>query len=499
MRPTFTVILAATLLPNVAQAAELIGRWTFEPGQELVDTTGNWNNVQLMGNASVADGMLDVNGWSTTSTGWAKAAGTVPGVNFTIREKTLVAWVSLDSLNAWAGGAIGIDNISGDNFDTIVFAERQRWKWMAGSSYFRRTRDVVSVDDTDTSAGNLRQIAISYDDIGSGWMTVTICRDGVQIGRYNTGNMTQWSSSGAEILFGMRHTYSDTNTRGGLDAHIEEAHLYSGVVSCSELGAITLEPEPSDADGDGVSDEDDLCPGFDDNLDDDLDGIPNGCDICFGDDDTGDDDGDLVCNDGDLCEGDDASGDVDEDGYCSDVDNCATLYNDQTDADGDGIGDACDDEDADGWLDIEDNCPAIANPDQADSDADGQGDACDDDDDNDGVLDVDDNCSLLPNADQADFDADGQGDACDGDDDADGVPDDEDLCPGTPMDALYDDGGCSGAQYVELTCGDCSDHRNHGQYVSCVTQAANQARKDGLISNTEKAALTTTAAHDSCE
>ncbi len=36
----------------------------------------------------------------------------------------------------------------------------------------------------------------------------------------------------------------------------------------------------ADEDGDGVHDCDDLCEGYDDNIDMDGDGVPDGCDLC---------------------------------------------------------------------------------------------------------------------------------------------------------------------------------------------------------------------------
>ncbi len=75
-----------------------------------------------------------------------------------------------------------------------------------------------------------------------------------------------------------------------------------------------------DADGDGVCDASDLCPGEDDTIDADSDGIPDGCDACPNDPDN----------------------DLDADGACGDVDVC-TGFDDTADADGDGTPDGCDD------------------------------------------------------------------------------------------------------------------------------------------------------------
>jgi hypothetical protein len=255
-----------------------------------------------------------------------------------------------------------------------------------------------------------------------------------------------------------------------------------------------------DTDEDGVCDDVDFCPTDPDDTDEDGDLICDVDDLCAGDNSYGDADGDQVCEDIDICTGNDATGDTDGDFTCDDLDNCPVDANeDQADDDGDGIGTACEtDTDSDGVIDDDDNCDDDFNPDQADTDGDAEGDVCDTDDDGDGIADTSDNCPLVASADQTDFDGDGLGDVCDGDDDADGVDDDADLCPATPMGVTFNSDGCSGAQYVDLTVGSCEDYSSHGKYVSAVTQAANTAVKQGLLTGREKGVITSSAAKSSC-
>ncbi len=158
----------------------------------------------------------------------------------------------------------------------------------------------------------------------------------------------------------------------------------------------------------------------------DVDLVPDSVDLCIhvADPDQTDTDGDFI---GDACDDDD-----DNDGAADLNDNCRLLPNaGQQNLDGDAFGDACDDDvDGDGVLDAgdpADNCPRVANAGQEDRDANGLGDACEDAD-SDGVVDAIDNCPDHPDSTQADTDGDGAGNVCDADDDNDSIIDINDNC-----------------------------------------------------------------------
>ncbi|RDH80817.1 MAG: hypothetical protein DIZ80_16795 [endosymbiont of Galathealinum brachiosum] len=126
-----------------------------------------------------------------------------------------------------------------------------------------------------------------------------------------------------------------------------------------------------------------------------------------------------------------------------------------------------------------------------------------------GSLDVDgdlvdyneDNCPVIANSDQSDFDGNGTGDACEEDADKDGVPGLSDICPYTPQGELVNpDNGCSLNQLAPCEGPRGSDEkwRNHGQYVSTLSNYANEFVTIGLITSKEKGDIISSAARSSC-
>ncbi|MBU1737108.1 MAG: thrombospondin type 3 repeat-containing protein [Proteobacteria bacterium] len=174
----------------------------------------------------------------------------------------------------------------------------------------------LNFDPADvSSSGVSRNNAVWY--LGDGvtnsvYMSPAVDVSGVKMigGRLDIANPTD-GYGGPDILLGQMiftrvsanvPAFTLTYAEGGTyvnyrtAAHEDLDTMPGGVV----FGAVNLVP---DADGDGVPDSSDVCPGFDDNADADGDLVPDGCDAFPSDpaEDT-DTDGDGIGNNGDPCQ-----------------------------------------------------------------------------------------------------------------------------------------------------------------------------------------------------
>ena len=197
--------------------------WTFE--EDARDVVGGLD-AHLVGGAVVKHGRLILDG----EKGFAETGP----LSATLTAKTLEAWVALPSLDQRGGGVIGVETLGGAVFDTLVFAEKERARWMAGSDHGVRTQNVGGPAES-AKPGELVHVAIVYQADGR----ITVYRDGQP---YGTGyvpvgeraSLRNFPSGQAHLLLGRRHT------GGGnafLRGEIEEARLYDHALSAVELQA----------------------------------------------------------------------------------------------------------------------------------------------------------------------------------------------------------------------------------------------------------------------
>ena len=229
---------------TLSSGKTLVGHWTFEPGEELKDLTGNFPDIILKG-AKITNGQLDVDDGK-----WAIATGEYTGP--TVAEKTLVSWASLDDINVRAGSILTIDKLTNDQFDAIVFAENQTNRWMAGSSNFDRTED-LNPGFAENETGQLVMMAISYEENGNN-TRIKAYRNGDLIGSYEKGPLAQWPKGDAEIFWGLRHGSADGGP-GNLDAHIEESRIYGVVLDQDDIKNLIEATGAGGADGTAEGDE----------------------------------------------------------------------------------------------------------------------------------------------------------------------------------------------------------------------------------------------------
>ena len=196
-------------------------RWDFDRDAE--DRAGSLH-AELQGKARLGSEGLVVDGES----GFALS---VP-LTKDITAKTLEAWVHLDNLNQRGGGVIGLISPDGGSFDSIVFAEREPGRWMAGTEGFVRTKSFETTAESDAARRAVHLAIVTSAD-----GTVTGYRDGHPLGTaYKTAAPPTYAAGQARVIFGMRHGTSAGGNRM-LAGKILRARLYDRALNAEEIAA----------------------------------------------------------------------------------------------------------------------------------------------------------------------------------------------------------------------------------------------------------------------
>ncbi len=200
-----------------------MARWTFD--LDARDDIGTLNGA-LQGGAVVENGRLKLNGKG--------AFMRTAQLAHDLREKTLEVWASLADLTQRGGGVLSVESNSGRSFDAIVYGERVAGRWMAGSEFFHRTRDLEGPAET-AKPGELVHLAVVYAADGS----VAVYRNGEPYAPPYTPQgeesaLQSYRAGDSHILLGLRHTGAGN---GYFTGEIAEAHLYDKALSAKEVAA----------------------------------------------------------------------------------------------------------------------------------------------------------------------------------------------------------------------------------------------------------------------
>lgn len=216
--------------PPVAPPAP-IAEWKFET--DLRDAVGQLHG-SAKGAASIKKGGLQLDG--------KNAYVVTAPLSVNLHAKTLEAWVTLATLDQSGGGVMSVQTLDGEVFDAIVFGERERGQWMAGSDHFRRTQS-CSGPVEDKADQQTVHVAIVHAEDG----VITVYRDGQPYGRsYHGGGPVPFKAGEACVVFGMRHGPPGGNKM--LAGAIELARLHDRALSAEEIGASARSVSPSVSD-----------------------------------------------------------------------------------------------------------------------------------------------------------------------------------------------------------------------------------------------------------
>jgi len=211
----------------------LIGEWRFSsykggvrPASEVgpAVATSQINNAGLASTRNIVEGV----GLQLTHSTYAYTSKFTTALG---AARTISAYVTMNNDGGRGGAVIGLDQINGHQFDSLVWAERQTKKWMAGSNHFTRTKDIAGATEETAFAPQKVMVTLVYSASGE----ITMYRNGVQYGSPYTDTTSTYGANDWMVLFGTRVARGYTCTIGCLDYYVHDAFAYNRALLASEV------------------------------------------------------------------------------------------------------------------------------------------------------------------------------------------------------------------------------------------------------------------------
>ena len=221
IEPVRKQLLEAAGAKKVASdSSSVLYRWDFSKG---VKDLLSGSQLNLKSGAKIEDGALVLNGQSFALS---------EPIAERIKEKTLEAWVQLDGLGQKGGGVVTLQDLDGNQFDSIVLAELSDRQWLAGSNNHRRT---LPFDGPREESGSVEPVHLAITFAADG--TIVGYRNGVPYGHpIKKSGAAVFDANRSRIAIGIRHG-NQTSQGRMLRGKVFDVRLHKRALSEDEIAA----------------------------------------------------------------------------------------------------------------------------------------------------------------------------------------------------------------------------------------------------------------------
>jgi hypothetical protein len=155
-----------------------------------------------------------------------------------VGDKSIVVWATVADQSQRGGSLLTLQE--DERFDALVYGERVPARWMAGSDFFRRTREEAAqakCQAEEAGPAELVQMAVVYSG-----HRITLYRNAVEYSSHDVAGPQRFDDYA--VMLGLRYL-GNMGAIGFYAGDIEEARLYNVALAASDLGKLRLN-QPSD-------------------------------------------------------------------------------------------------------------------------------------------------------------------------------------------------------------------------------------------------------------